>query len=349
MALLRTWVSSRSNPMSLYAHILKEAWTPEKRSAATTKAWLSRARSKAPKEAVAPLAEHNLTADTFKEAKSVAKKLGAPILRDSKDTLYRDTVEFLDLQHANATPFEREVRNYYNPDQLPSTNPKELSYARSYAKDYTQYEKKFEGKDPFDVSDLKKAAIQDMINYNHTLPAYANAVKKFGEAPLYAINFGKRTGLVQGASGQYEAGKVFINAEWVYSDKIRADDSFNAKGSTADSDGGNVYANGGLAGTIRHEQGHWIHSTKLPRDKAAEWDALHTAVSGLASKQNHLETGMGFDKQTPLKQISSYSQANSMESFAETFSLMTHPNFDRKKYGKEVQSMFDFMEKEILS
>jgi hypothetical protein len=109
-----------------------------------------------------------------------------------------------------------------------------------------------------------------------------------------------------------------------------------------------VFIEDGLAGIIRHEQGHYIHTSMMAKSKSQEWDRLYSKISGLESKQNFHNKDMGYDKDTPIKQISSYSQSNSMEGFAEVFQLMTHPTFNRKKYKKEVQPLFDFMEKNVL-
>lgn len=333
----------------MYANVLKT-------SEAAKKAWLTRQRKQ--QEAMGPKAEMpnaaNFTpATTLAEALKIAKDNGLPTIRGAKD-LVQDINAYKDEQHAKMTDAERQAVYGYKdePSVKPSDRPNEVKNSKWLAAEYTKHEIKYEEKDPFNVSDARKLAVQNNMNLNASLPEFAHAVKKFGDAPVYPMNFGKRTGLMQGAGGQYEFGKVFMNTEWVPDTPSAKDaqDSKHPRGTVApDSPGGATFIQNGMAGTLRHEYGHHIHSSQLGKAKVKEWDDLHTKVSGLDSKQNHMDQNMGYDKETPLKKISSYSQANSQESFAELFQLMSHPSFKREKYPKEVQPMIDFMKKEIFS
>lgn len=333
----------------MYSHIFKD-------SAAATKAWLTRQRKA--QEAMGPKAEMpsatNFTpATTLAEAVKIAKDNGLPTIRGKGD-LVKDINAYKDEQHASMTDEQRQAVYGYKdePGVKPSDRPNEVKNSKWLAAEYTKHEIKYEGKDPFDVSDERKLTVQNNMNLNATFPEFTHAVKKFGESPVYPANFGKRTGLMQGAGGQYEFGKVFMNTEWV-PDTPSAKDAHDSKyprGPVApDSPEGAIFIQNGMAGTLRHEYGHHIHSSQLDKAKVKEWDDLHTQVSGLDSKQNHLDQSMGYDKQTPLKAISSYAQANSQESFAELFQSMSHPSFKREKYPKEVHPMIDFMSKEVFS
>lgn len=336
----------------MYAHILKD-------SAAANKAWLTRQRKQ--QEAMGPKAPMPdaatfTPAATLEEALKVARDNGLPTVRGKKDML-ADIVKYKDEQHAKMTDAEREMSYSYKDGDFsipPSKRKGEMENTRWLVSQYSKHEIKHEGADPYDVADEKKLQVQNNMNLNASLPDYAHAVKKFGDAPVYPFNFGKRTGLMQGAGGQYEFGKVFLNTEWVSTNPaIKAKDdlySKNPRGTVEPSSpGGATFIQNGMAGTLRHEYGHHIHSSQLDKAKVKEWDELHTAVSGLSHKQNHLDQNMGYDKDTPLKKISSYSQANSQESFAELFQLMSHPSFKREKYPKEVQPMIDFMKKVVFS
>lgn len=332
-----------------YVSILKD-------SEAAKKAWLTRQRklqeASAPKASM-PSAINFTPALTLAEALKVAKDNGLPMVRGKAD-LVKDIMAYKDDQHSRMTPEEVQAvyGHKHDPSVKPSDRPDEVKNSKWLASEYSKYELKFEGKDPFDVSDAKKLSVQNNMNLNETLPGFVHAQKKFGRAPVYPANFGRRTGLMQGAGGQYEFGKVFLNTEWVSdTPNAKADqDSKNPRGTvTPDDPGGATFIQNGMAGTLRHEYGHHVHSSQLPKPKVKEWDELHTQVSGLPSKQNHKDQHMGYDKDTPLKSISSYSQANSQESFAELFQLMSHPSFKREKYPKEVQPLIDFMEKEIFS
>lgn len=316
--------------MTMYFGIIKD-------SEASRKAWLKRKRKDQPSSGVSP-------ADSFAEARKVAKENGFPELVTTKAGLERAVINFFDKRWEKMTDEEREFHYFRYPDVPPSQQPRELADAKRLASDFYRHEKKYNNIDPLQSSDEQKAILQNLSNFNHTLPAFRKAYEKYGDAPIVPLKFGERTSTVQGASGEYQLGLVLMDSNWIIPKYHKYEESLTPKGSSPMTDN-TVYLNQGLAGTLRHEYGHHIHVNSMPRDKAREWDDLHTKVSGLEGKWNANNTEMGYDKHTPLKQISSYSQANSMESFAETFALMTSPTFDRKKYEPEVQPLFDFMEK----
>ena len=290
-----------------------------------------------------------IPAITLKEARKLASDMGAAPILTTKKELYAEVLAQRDARWERFSPEERKNSGFFDQGEIkPSLNPKEVKNVKWVAEEFYKHEKKFEGKDPFAVPEETQLLMQNLINYNHTLPKHRQAVEKFGNAKVVPFLFGKRTGLVAMAGGQQTAGMVFMNAEWHPKSQHEKDysESFNPKGRTTE--GKAAYLNGGLAGTLRHEYGHYIHSEVMPRGKAKAWDALHEQVSGLPAKQNHHDTFMGYDKDTVLKNISSYAQTNSMESFAETYALMTSKKFNKKDHHPSVHPLFDFMEREVF-
>ena len=291
---------------------------------------------------------------TLKAAKAAAKKIGAPEIVTNKAQLLRELTKAKDRAWERMTPEERQGI-FADSYDLPSKSAKELRYAKHYITQLSKWERIYEGKDLFDTPEVAKRLIQNAINYNYSIPKFKKVVDKFGEAPVIVAAFGKRTGLSQGASGQYEGGLVFLNSEWQSSAVMEHHEytTFNKPpdDNRGKSDEDLKWASGsdGLNSTHRHEYGHYVHSTAMPRTKAKEWDDLYTKVTGLAASASYEASDYGLNHKTPLARVSSYSQANSKEGFAEVFSVMSNPKFSRTQYPKELKDLFDWMDKEVFS
>lgn len=111
----------------------------------------------------------------------------------------------------------------------------------------------------------------------------------------------------------------------------------------------------GMKGTMRHEYGHYIMS-QLTSDQRHEWvDKVYGArmvEMGADGPSNYGMLGSNSEKQYDWYQKpdlggtfpSTYAMVNDREGFAETFAIVTHPDFDRNEFDPEIYPMFDFVE-----
>lgn len=292
--------------------------------------------------------------DTVKAAKEYAKKIGAPEMVTTKAQLVREILKARDQMWQRMDPTKR-YEIFEDSSDLPSKSLKEQKNAKWLVEEMSKWERKYEGKNPFDTPEVAQRIVQNAINYNYSLPKFRKVVDKFGEVPVVVMGFGKRTGRSPGASGLYEGGIVYLNSEWLASTAMEAREynSFNEppddNRELSDKDVGYATGSPGLNSTHRHEYGHYVHSTAMPKNKAQEWDSLYTRVTGLPANASYEASNYGYDHRTPLITLSSYAQANSKEAFAEVFSVMTNPKFSRTQYPKQLDDLFDWMDKEVFS
>lgn len=290
-------------------------------------------------------------ASSLKAARAAAKKMGSPLVATTRAEVRAALIRAKDEAYDRMSPEDRTVVYGKNAHLRPSENPETKTDTNFQMKDLLFWEKKINSKDALAASDEAKRQVQNAQNYNHSIPKFKKAFEKFGYMPTIAMGFGKNTGLSQGASGQYVAGKVFMNTGWMIEGSEKQE---NKTYNRAPPDNRNrqddnlVLMDGGIHGTMRYEYGHGIDA-RLPKVAQEEWKGLYSGITGIKADAKYEATQWGTNANTPLKQVSSYAQSNSEEAFAETFSLMTNPLFNRRQYPKEVQPLFDFMDREVFS
>lgn len=267
---------------------------------------LSQLAESNPKEAIKQMAEA-AEADGYrvghslKEAKAIAKELGAPViamnLKDAvsqSEAAFDETLEYLK---------KNDPDKYESWQSFMRDDVDRQEFRDNWTKQWRRRDHRG-GTSAFSkLNEARATSVQNAINVNYQNKTYRDIVKN---GPPERVLF-MRSEKGMGANGEYKASTTRMYDTWTTPITSNAVDM------------GKVVLSGGNAGILRHEYGHHLMATKLTPVDRKEWKAFYGSNVEQA------------------KEVSGYASSNADEFFAETFTLATHPKFDSAKAPAFVQ------------
>ncbi len=187
-------------------------------------------------------------------------------------------------------------------------------------------------------------AVDDAIAANATNPRMAAAVNRFGQIPVAVVK----------TDHNAAARALGVGTTVIMNDPLE----WGEPGDPVELDGPIVGPSGdawtvskGLAGTLRHEYGHYVETMvdngagPELAEPYARWREAYKQWNGGNTFNAMVGTDIGKMDAAGPGGLSKYARANSMEGFAETFALVTHPDFDRSTIpdGSPLADMVDAM------
>lgn len=179
----------------------------------------------------------------------------------------------------------------------------------------------------FTSSDDKEivTAVSDALDVLQSNKPFAKAVERYGAIPVVVA---KSLGNL--ASGRY------------LTDMIALSEMLSARSGKPI---GELNIDDGVDGTIRHEYGHHVESlasdelvTKFVR-AYSQWDGRLDSPDAV---DRVIDEGQ-VNGRWPTYGLSVYGRTNQKEAFAEVFTLVTHPEFDRAAIDPQISEMVDVM------
>jgi hypothetical protein len=177
------------------------------------------------------------------------------------------------------------------------------------------------------------AAIEAGAKQVNEEPAMRAAIERFGAVPIVGV---ERLGGLAG--GRSLNGAIAISE--VQSTRLSAPlgtSRYNIDDS--------------MTGTIRHEYGHHVQSMLTDKEDRV-WAEAHQrwggTLGGPAAVDRELEGVIHEGREVDGRGVSLYGRTNSNEAFAETFCLVTHPDFDDSKVDPLGRPLVDAV-RQILS
>jgi hypothetical protein len=181
---------------------------------------------------------------------------------------------------------------------------------------------------PDDTNPGLNAAVDEAIALNSINPKMGAAVTRFGTIPVSVVKTDHHAAARQLGVGT----TVIMNdpLEWG-----EAGDTVDLDGPITGGSGDSWTVSKGLAGTLRHEYGHYVETMVSNgagpelAEPYARWRAAYQLWNGGSNYNVSVGTDITAMDDAGPGGLSKYGRANSMEGFAETFALVTHPDFDR--------------------
>lgn len=188
--------------------------------------------------------------------------------------------------------------------------------------------------------------IDDTIVELRSNRRYQDAVAKYGAIPVIAVNSDS------GWSGIYVTDTIAVSDLFSTGGFATLPDEMKTTPKPLEAVSWNIDPS--MNGILRHEYGHHVESLLTP-DQRHQWLKAHGqwGYGSLGAGQAREEWGAY--KRRPQSNphpeggLSAYARSNEAEAFAETFNLITHPDFDRSKVHHSVAPMVDAMESFIPS
>ena len=175
---------------------------------------------------------------------------------------------------------------------------------------------------------------ETLVNIDTTLKnlqgnaRYQTAVSKYGAVPVVGVT-----------EWQGMAGGVYLTDAIAITDLGASANTVGAKDTDFNIDPS-------LNGTLRHEYGHHVHSLLSDEDDNRWGDALTQwggLLGGPAAMDKFLDDNYVDHPELLSHGLSLYGRTNYKEAFAETFNLVTRPDFDRSTVDPRILPMVDLM------
>jgi hypothetical protein len=197
------------------------------------------------------------------------------------------------------------------------------------------------GNKPLDLDNVDDRKFRTQLDEQMAVigdnPAMAMAVERFGKVPIIALAVGDQAGF-------FSSTFIGMNRPIGNTRATSTPDPL-----TPDAKGRVWSVDDSIQGTLRHEYGHYVESEMRMLDYATKGPSVYTAWekeragwnAGASTTRTSDPAWLDHDA----KGLSAYATTNSQETFAETFTLVTHPSFDYEAHaaGTPVQGMVDSM------